>query len=332
MDIGYDIEILKKSPNEWKDFHLISDCEVTRIILKNSVILCNSMSDLLEALNLFKEKGWIYRGLSDHEYPLQTTFERCFIKGYCQGEISKFKKIYLKLRNKYREEIPNHMDVLTRINKDNDFEWFACMQHYGAPTPLLDWTESADIALFFSVFNNNISNSEKYHCIWCLNKNLTYKKSIEIINNRIPDLNLNDDPHEFNKNPNIMKNILDYFSLDDNCHGFIIPLPTNKKNEREIAQKALFTLNGSLIVDFAYNFASMFINNDSELTGATPPLEKDGVLKKIIFPKNILLDINKHLSDLKIDRSVLFPNLIEYFSSFSQSLSKTMNEPYDPWS
>src|SRR3984957_16549451 len=37
---------------------------------------------------------------------------------------------------------------------DDDWEWYFLMQHYGAPTRLLDWTQGALLALYFAVKDN----------------------------------------------------------------------------------------------------------------------------------------------------------------------------------
>jgi hypothetical protein len=37
---------------------------------------------------------------------------------------------------------------------DDDWEWYFLMQHYGAPSRLLDWTQGALLALYFAVKNN----------------------------------------------------------------------------------------------------------------------------------------------------------------------------------
>jgi hypothetical protein len=37
---------------------------------------------------------------------------------------------------------------------DADWEWYFLMQHYGAATRLLDWTQGALLALYFAVNNH----------------------------------------------------------------------------------------------------------------------------------------------------------------------------------
>jgi hypothetical protein len=49
--------------------------------------------------------------------------------------------------------------------RDNNWDFYFLMQHYGAPTRLLDWTESPAIALYFAVRDN-----PGYYdsCVWAL--------------------------------------------------------------------------------------------------------------------------------------------------------------------
>jgi hypothetical protein len=47
-----------------------------------------------------------------------------------------------------------------------EWEWLFLMQHYGAPTRLLDWSESPLVGLYFAVAAP--SRPEKDGCLWCL--------------------------------------------------------------------------------------------------------------------------------------------------------------------
>ena len=52
-----------------------------------------------------------------------------------------------------------------KIEKINLWEYG---QHFGLPTPLLDWTKSPFIALFFALCNKSLSEASKSHCIQSL--------------------------------------------------------------------------------------------------------------------------------------------------------------------
>ncbi len=55
--------------------------------------------------------------------------------------------------------------MLQGTSREDKWEWYFLMQHYGAPTRLLDWTDNALVALFFAV---NDQPEPKDAAVWVL--------------------------------------------------------------------------------------------------------------------------------------------------------------------
>jgi FRG domain len=53
-----------------------------------------------------------------------------------------------EIRSEFHRKAPQY---LTETPPSNYWEWYFLMQHYGAPTRLLDWSDSALVALYFAL-------------------------------------------------------------------------------------------------------------------------------------------------------------------------------------
>jgi hypothetical protein len=110
--------------------------------------------------------GWVWRGQSTFSWHLQTRLSRAFseLPPHADPAVS---YDYIGLENKvigfFKERArratstaPDDLDLLS---------WLATMQHYGAPTRLLDWSESPFVALWFAC--ESIADEDS--ALWALN-------------------------------------------------------------------------------------------------------------------------------------------------------------------
>ncbi|WP_118790082.1 FRG domain-containing protein [Haemophilus haemolyticus] len=135
-----------------------------------------------------------YRGHSHVDYCLQSTLERYLEKFGNQIDI---RKDYEKLQEKYlkhckrillNQSIDGYILLPSNL-KDDDIWAFA--QHYQLKTPLLDWTKSFFVALYFAFESQEENKKEnEYRVIYELNEFFNFGKKLIIepeikIGNRI---------------------------------------------------------------------------------------------------------------------------------------------------
>jgi hypothetical protein len=69
------------------------------------------------------------------------------------------------VEDEIREEFITRAPILSDVKPANQWEWYFLMQHYGASTRLLDWSEGALIALYFALrLNKGYSDA----AVWVL--------------------------------------------------------------------------------------------------------------------------------------------------------------------
>src|SRR5271156_2895396 len=121
------------------------------------------------------ESSWgpWFRGQSDSTWALRPSMYR----------YSPLKRHIRALEDEIRQEFVVRAPSLGPERPQNSWEWYFLMQHCGAPTRLLDWTESALIALFFAVKGNAAGNNTDA-AVWILEPwrlNKLVAKTAEVI-------------------------------------------------------------------------------------------------------------------------------------------------------
>lgn len=123
-----------------------------------------------------------FRGHSKESYRLSSTLERyltdIFGKSYVQKNFEKIQKIYLKeCRKVLLEQSIDGFYSLPMELTDNDIWAFG--RHYHLKTPLLDWSRSFFVALYFA-FEDLEPEQEKYRVIYQLNDFLPPEQDVII--------------------------------------------------------------------------------------------------------------------------------------------------------
>jgi FRG domain len=112
---------------------------------------------------------FLFRGQPNEKYSLEPRLTRLLNKGdLSSDDYGIAHQIELKALSDFLRtapillsEAPPHM--LARMPSEPDLNWWALMQHYGAPTRLLDWTGSPYAALYFAI----VSEPDQAGALWC---------------------------------------------------------------------------------------------------------------------------------------------------------------------
>lgn len=120
---------------------------------------------------------YIYRGQANSNWEIASTFDRrvfqenpkIFGQDVSSHDFSAYFRALMKLIPELNERFNINLDDL-KSNSFNKIETYSFLQHFGFPTPNIDWTTSWIIALWFMIENKNEWN--RVGCIYILNQSL----------------------------------------------------------------------------------------------------------------------------------------------------------------
>lgn len=219
---------------------------------------------------------YIYRGHANSVWKLEPTLDRIVKSPRSpkrKGHLESFK---FATRGRRGSNPP-------LINDENG--WWALGQHNGLSTPLLDWTESPFVALFFAVDAARFETSTKC-CVWALSQSTI---------NENTKFNSDDSIKTINKRKPIVELIR----------------PLSDENSRLVSQRGLFT-RGPNNVDLE-QWVKTYSADDNTWD-----------LIKIIVPTSGVYDCLRYLNRMNINHATLFPDLYgaSYYCNMELQINK----------
>ena len=202
-----------------------------------------------------------------------------------------------------------HHYTMAVPDDDNIMEWLALMQHYGAPTRLLDWTYSFWVAVYFAV-----EDAEKECAVWALDSSWVRQRvraKLGKISNLI-------DSEYGGTDPNVTSKETFRAAFQSN-KKFVFPINPYRLNERLVIQQGLFLCPGDVSSSFEANLEALAQDNGGkkDFSGSLIKytIKNDSQLRK---------QITQRLQRMNMNRATLFPGL----DGFSQSLEMLMVFPH----
>jgi hypothetical protein len=241
-------------------------------------------------------KSWAFRGQSDAKWPLFSS-------------LSRYLKTFGVHKNAWRRQEARILRIFKRKAHlllqrlplaDDAFEWLALMQHYGAPTRLLDFSWSPFVAAFFA-----LEHATEDAAVWAvfppgLNKrpNRTLRPSQKITGDEIGPW---------------VEGAYEKHFLPNKLRMAVIGEPHNM-NQRLLAQGGTFVMPGVL---------------HEPIEAIVPP---DSVVKFVLAADQMRDAAMAELYAMNINNSTLFPGLEGLARSLAYELEhhwafnpKTMN-------
>jgi hypothetical protein len=240
----------------------------------------------------YSQSGWIYRGQKDSVWDLVSSIERCFdrqdigtqLRMKVEAELLRqFKRTF----HHYSNRLPPEYCVL---------EWLSLMQHYGAPTRLLDFSYSIYVAAYFAV-----EEADSDSAIWAISDTWTLNETIR----KLEALKKDNAAQLKSRFSETTESIINGLFLNEPFARCVCAVNPFRLNDRLRIQKGVFLMPGDLCSSFDANLKSMAGYDDSVNC------------VKLIIPKDLRTEAIRSLFDMNISRTNLFPGL----DGFARSLA-----------
>lgn len=251
--------------------------------------------------------AFVYRGQPDHNFPVLSSLERAIkmMHPYLKDQ-SVFALTERQMLKEFKWKFPLYG---TNAPEATDhLEWLAIMQHFGAPTRLIDVTRSLFIAAYFATANFNNRES----AIWGFNSGkitepafMNYRSEFETNSCAMDEL--------FAYSKKLGNHYIDK-NLDKDLPMSLLLVDPQRANERILNQQALFITQSDIKKPFEDHLQANIKQNQTWkftklIDYSTRHSFSDIFALKIKIPNRISIDVRRSLKSMNISSESLFPGM-----------------------
>ena len=271
---------------------------------------CDSFKRFLSEVDGKINQGWIFRGCEDASWSLEHSLERTCDRFNVFGDDR------IRVENGMIREFKRRLHQYTANipSEDASDEWFALMQHHGAPTRLLDFTYSPYVSGYFA-FERAKANTPV--AIWAVESGW-FSNQLKHISKK-----LDIEYRQYTESREHYGQNFDYIFRSEKPKKLLLTINPFRLNERLAYQRGVFLCPGDVSVSLVENLSTYgnlkeLANHIVKYTIRTGPDNKETI------------ETLTYLDTMNISRITLFPGLDGFAQSFAPRTRSLFFKQYHP--
>ena len=244
----------------------------------------DNWTDLKQRLSSFGP-AWVFRGHAGASWPLATALERTESTDRAADE--------WRMIDHFRRRASLHLPPQLHLDDEDVFGWMALMQHYGAPTRLLDVTRSPYVAAFFAL-EEPTCGDEHDAAIWAVDTRACAAQAVAMLREH---WNTDQDEADRIVRQEHARLVRRLVAPPGCCIPAVFAVEPWRFDPRQSAQQACFLCPGDVSKPIRELLEAVLASGD------------EAAIVQLTFPRDVRGDAIEDLWRMNVSPASLFPSL-----------------------